>query len=179
MRLKYVILAVLTISVLVSCQKGETDVIEDETFPTEKEAIHHFLDENPRSDVERIDTTDKEEVFLVRSGNDQYSLFGMKAAKKEYSIVKLTATLSLHNTAWGAGEMTTAKGKDYTFLIGKKGKQAELDPAKKAYIFSDVYAGDGKVSLNKGHLLEEDKDSAVPESVIETTETISSLDGSS
>ncbi|SIS45448.1 hypothetical protein [Salimicrobium flavidum] len=173
MRCKYVIfLAILTISALAGCQNDETDINVAKTFPTEKEAIHQFLKENPNSDVERISTTNEENIFLKRSGNNQYSFHDMKSVDDGYSVVKITVTLSLHNTIAGSSEVTTTKGEDYTFQIVKKGKLEELPSAERNHSFSDLYRGDIKLSLIERHTAESSNGSFT-ENVIDSTDTIS------
>ena len=168
-----ILLPFLVIATLAGCSTDEfSHSATDQTFPTKEEAINQFLQENPRSDVEYIKTTDDDEIFIVRSGNHQYSVYGMKHANQGFLVVKLTATLSLHNTIAGSGEFTTTNGNDYTFLVVKKDKVDELDyDTRRKYTISPIYSGDAGIAINKGHIIEND-DSTLHESVIQLTETL-------
>ncbi|MBU8907476.1 hypothetical protein [Desertibacillus haloalkaliphilus] len=131
--------------------------------------------------MEYIETTDDDEIFIVRSGNHQYSVYGIEHTNEGFLVVKLTATLSLHNTIGGSGEFTTTNGNDYTFLVVKKGKIDQLDyntrsnyaalPIYSGDAALPIYSGDAELALNKGHIIEKDG-SMLPENAIQSTETI-------
>ncbi|MCA0983534.1 hypothetical protein LCL89_05635 [Halobacillus yeomjeoni] len=165
--------------ILAGCSNNEYNSSDiEKTFATKEEALHQFLEKNPRSYVEQINTTDNDEIFIVRSGNHQYSAYGMKRVNQGYIVVKLTGTLALHNTIAGSSEFTTTEGNDYTFLVVKKGKIDELDYSSRKYSFSPLYMGDAEIALNKGHIKNNDG-ATLPESVIQSTEVIAEPNTSS
>lgn len=175
-----VLLTFLVFAALAGCSKdGINNSTISKTFPTEEDARNNFLIKNPRSDVEYIKTTDNDELFIVRSGNNQYSTYGMDSSNEGFSVVKLTATISLHNTIAGNNEFTTPKGNDYTFLVVKEDKIAELNyNTKRKYKVLPIYSGDADLAINKGHIIDNDN-SDLPESVIQSTKTISNTNVSS
>ena len=148
-------------------------------FSTKEAAINHFLAENPWSDVELIKTTEGEDLFIVRYGNHQYSLYGMVVEKERYRIEKLTAAISLHNTVAGSLEFTSPDGSDYTFIVAKQGQTDNLDYMQRTrYEYVPVFAGEAQASLNKGHLTSQDN-AASAVNVIQLTATLAVREGTS
>lgn len=122
--------------------------------------------------MEYINTTDDDEIFIVRADNHRYSVYELKSTNKSFLVVKLSATLSLHNTIAGSGEVTTTNGNDYTFLVVKKGKKDELDyDTRRKSTVLPIYSGDVEIALKKGHTLG-NNDTSPNLNVIQTTETI-------
>ncbi|MRG85910.1 hypothetical protein [Salinibacillus xinjiangensis] len=170
MRIQYVLL-VIFLTFLVGCESQDYNA-EQDVFQTKEAAIKHFLDEFPRSDIEHVKTTDDDELFIVRSGNHQYDVYGMENEHNRYSIVKLTATLSLHNTIAGSAEFHTPMGNDYTYLVVKQNNHDKLPhDTRTKFEMSPILSGDAELSLNQGHIGVKSQ-SIMPTNVIKSTETI-------
>lgn len=163
------ILTLFIISTLAACNNSDA-VTDKPTFSTKEESINRFLEENPQSDVEYIKTIDDDKVFVVRSGNHQYSVYEMKNSGDGYLVDKLTATLSLHNTIAGSAEFTTAEGNEYTFLVVKKGEVNELmESVARENKFTPIFSDTAELSLVK----EKNSDSTLLKGAIQSSETIS------
>ncbi|MCP3032538.1 hypothetical protein LF817_14515 [Halobacillus sp. A1] len=175
MKLKHLLLSILTIFIsLTGCSHNESSANETaESFSDKEEATRHFLQENPKSDIEYIQTTEDDDLFIERSGNHQYRVHGMKKENEEFSVVKLTASLSLHNSNAGSGEFTSSDRNEYTFLIVKKGSLDELNAdTRNTYTVSPIYSGDAELSLTKNDDLKS------PANVIQTSEMIADSNSS-
>lgn len=149
-----IMLLVLLFSISAGCSKGEpVQEGKEKSFSSEKEAVEHFLDEHPGSDVESIVTTVGEKLWVTRSANHAYSIFGMKEERGNYAVVRISAQLSLHNTIGGKAEVTSPQGTDYTVSFVKKGKRDELAGAVTASYFT-IFNGGAEAAVHEGHVLD-------------------------
>ncbi|WP_101842670.1 hypothetical protein [Halobacillus sp. Marseille-P3879] len=89
------VLILLLWPIVAGCSDEQTQTKDKESFPTEEAALTHFIEnESPRDDIERVQTSQGSELFIVRSGNHQYSVYDRANENDEHSVEKLTATLS-------------------------------------------------------------------------------------
>ncbi|WP_027953744.1 hypothetical protein [Halobacillus kuroshimensis] len=153
------------------CSQGESVEKEEEiTFATDAQAEAYFLDDHAESDVEAMLTTSGEKLWIVRSGNHTYSIFGLKERKEEYAIVRVSAQLSLHNTIGGGMEVSSPHGTDYTVLLVKKERRKDLaGPVTVTYL--PIFNGEAEAAVHNGHILDAE-DAHSGESAVESSETI-------
>ncbi|MCP3027757.1 hypothetical protein [Halobacillus sp. A5] len=170
MRYKILSLFILPLlTILAGCTNEQTQSKEKETFPTEKAAFTHFIqNEKPGADIERVTTTEGDEFFVVRTGNEQYSLYGKTKEDNQYSVEKLTAAMSLHNTNSGGTEFTLSNGEEYTFMVA-----VERDGLNRTVKneFQPILSEDAFLALSKGHTLDK-ANNGLSTNVIEAAETV-------
>ncbi|WP_181347890.1 hypothetical protein [Thalassobacillus sp. CUG 92003] len=163
---------ILLLGIIAGCQNDQAYTTAEQNFSTKQEALDFFLqEEHPNDDVEMVSTTAGEELLILRSGKDQYSLYELAEQDQRYAVEKLSATLSLHNTSGGGFEFTSLHGNDYGFYVAKQKEGIGAD-TQYPYEFEPVFSGHHYVALRKGHESEEN-DTTVPANVIDTTETMS------
>ncbi|QAS51387.1 hypothetical protein [Halobacillus litoralis] len=169
----YSLLLFLYLVMVAGCTSNQTSSIDKESFPTEKEAFTHFIQkEKATADVEKVQTLEGDELYVVRSGNHQYGVYGMAKLDDRYSLKKLTATMSLHNTISGGFEFTSSTGKEYTMLAAKQLEGLDYSTTLHNE-FHKIFSEDAHIAISKGHTLGQSVNER-DESVIQTTETVQS-----